>query len=344
MKASSSWSREQGKSAADFYTQTKTVYVEGLPCPGPVRPMMRTTGSGTMTTLERAPTTLPGPWQAVCFDLDGLLVDTEPIWMDAKEVLFERYGVAYDVADHVAVFGTSEDESARLLHAPHRPARIGDGPDPARVPGPGDGDAGRRDLRSRPGALELVAHLRGRVPIAVATNTRRSIAQTWSWSTAGLGGLVRRHRHQRRDDGPSRSPTCTCWPASAWVSRPAVAVGLEDSPTGVRAVKAAGLHCIAVPSDPGSDVSHRRRDRQTSLLELIDTGGGQMTAEAARARAGPDAASRPPTGSPSRVATVRTGNLLYTSGTARRHGPTARRCRARWAGTSPSRRATRRAG
>ena len=35
MKASSSWSREQGKSASEFFTQTKTVYLEGLPSLGP---------------------------------------------------------------------------------------------------------------------------------------------------------------------------------------------------------------------------------------------------------------------------------------------------------------------
>jgi aldehyde dehydrogenase (NAD+) len=34
MKGSSSWSREQGKAAADFYTQTRTVYVDGLPALG----------------------------------------------------------------------------------------------------------------------------------------------------------------------------------------------------------------------------------------------------------------------------------------------------------------------
>jgi len=34
MKGSSTWSREQGKSAADFFTQTRTVYVEGLPALG----------------------------------------------------------------------------------------------------------------------------------------------------------------------------------------------------------------------------------------------------------------------------------------------------------------------
>jgi alpha-ketoglutaric semialdehyde dehydrogenase len=35
MKASSSWSREQGHAADEFYTQTKTVYVDGLPVIGP---------------------------------------------------------------------------------------------------------------------------------------------------------------------------------------------------------------------------------------------------------------------------------------------------------------------
>ena len=35
MRGSSSWSREQGKSAAEFFTQTRTVYVEGLPTLGP---------------------------------------------------------------------------------------------------------------------------------------------------------------------------------------------------------------------------------------------------------------------------------------------------------------------
>lgn len=35
MKGSGSWSREQGRAAADFYTQSKTVYVEGLPTLGP---------------------------------------------------------------------------------------------------------------------------------------------------------------------------------------------------------------------------------------------------------------------------------------------------------------------
>jgi aldehyde dehydrogenase (NAD+) len=45
-KDSSSWSREQGHAAAEFYTQTKTVYVDGLPAVGPFDRDPGTTGAG----------------------------------------------------------------------------------------------------------------------------------------------------------------------------------------------------------------------------------------------------------------------------------------------------------
>lgn len=221
-----------------------------------------------MTTLERASATLPGRWQAVCFDLDGLLVDTEPIWMDAKEVLFERYGVAYHVADHVAVFGTSEVESATYFTR-----RIGLPPsetDRIRVEYLGI-VTGMLDaeIPIRPGALELVAHLRGRVPIAVATNTRRSIAQL----ILERAGLARSFDAIATSDEtrPKPAPDLYLLACQRLGIPPAQAVGLEDSPTGVRSVKAAGLHCIAVPSHPGSDVS--LADQVVgSLLDLIDMG------------------------------------------------------------------------
>ncbi|MEZ4596648.1 MAG: HAD-IA family hydrolase [Chloroflexota bacterium] len=50
---------------------------------------------------------------------------------------------------------------------------------------------------------------------------------------------------------------------------PADAVGLEDSPTGVAAVKAAGMTCVAVPSDPRR-TSRPRIVVVASLADLID--------------------------------------------------------------------------
>lgn len=207
-----------------------------------------------MKTLEHAPITLPGPWLAACFDLDGLLVDTEPIWMDAKEVLFERHGVAFHVADHLAVFGTSEVQAAtyftsrmgldasqvdrvRAEYLELVTTRLVEGPIPL-----------------QPGALELVSWLRGRMPIALVTNTRRPLADVILRRT-GLSGLF--DALATSDEAAAKpAPDLYLLGCRRLGIAPADAVGLEDSPTGARAVKAAGMHCIAVPSDPGADMSH----------------------------------------------------------------------------------------
>ena len=221
-----------------------------------------------MTTLERARTTLPGPWRAVCFDLDGLLVDTEPIWMDAKEALFAHYGVSFDVADHVAVFGTSEVQAAAYFTR-----RIG-------LP---EVDTERirveyldlvtamlldSEIPIQPGALEILTGLRGRVPVALATNTRRSLADM-ILERAGLIALFDAIATSDETE-PKPAPDIYLLACARLGVDPTAAVGLEDSPTGVRAVKAAGMHCICVPSAPDSDVSHAD-EIIGSLLDLLDT-------------------------------------------------------------------------
>ncbi|MCY7419188.1 MAG: HAD family phosphatase [Chloroflexi bacterium] len=214
-------------------------------------------------------TTLPGSWQAVCFDRDGLLVDTEPIWMDAKEVLFERYGIGFDAADHSAVFGTSEVQSAAYF------AR--------RMGLPASATERIRveyldivvqkldtDIPVQPGALELIASLRGRVPIALATNTRRPIAEM-VLRRVGLSSAFDAMATSDETQ-PKPAPHLYLLACERLGIAPGSAVGLEDSPTGVRAVKAAGMYCIAVPSAPDTDVSPADEIRG-SLLELIPTGG-----------------------------------------------------------------------
>lgn len=223
-------------------------------------------GSTTMTTQARTHTVLPGRWQAVCFDLDGLLVDTEPIWMDAKEVLFERYGIGFDAADHSAVFGTSEAQSAAYF---------------TRRMGLPESDTERirleyleivtqkldTDIPVQPGARELIASLRGRVPIALATNTRRPIVEM-VLERVGLAGSFDALATSDETQ-PKPAPHLYLLACQRLGIAPGSAVGLEDSPTGVRAVKAAGMYCIAVPSAPDTDVSPAD-EIIGSLLDLID--------------------------------------------------------------------------
>jgi HAD superfamily hydrolase (TIGR01509 family) len=208
---------------------------------------------------------LPGPFLGVCFDLDGLLVDTEPIWEDAKRLLFEAHEAPYDHTDHMAVFGASEAQSASYFTQ-----RLGLPPEATPEVGAEYLGIVERLMRGtipvRPGARELLASLRGRVPIALATNTRRALAEV-ILEHSGLAGSF--DAIATGDEVPPKpAPDVYLTACRRLGVRPADAVGLEDSNVGVRAVKAAGLTCIAIPSDPAADVTPADIVL-TSLHELI---------------------------------------------------------------------------
>ena len=58
------------------------------------------------------PVSLPGPWEGVVFDMDGLLVHTERQWLAAKLELCRRHDHVLSEADKAAVFGLADLESA----------------------------------------------------------------------------------------------------------------------------------------------------------------------------------------------------------------------------------------
>jgi beta-phosphoglucomutase-like phosphatase (HAD superfamily) len=194
------------------------------------------------------PTKLPGPFKGVVFDLDGLLVQTNKQWFRAKRMLFERRGMELTDEDLSAVFGAAEMESARYFAG-----RFGLRDD--EVPALRDEyldiviegiDLG---IDIKEGAAELVEHLAGTVPIAVASNTRRAIVERVLAQTP-FGD-----RFDAVNTGdevtPKPAPDIYLLACRRLGVEPSAAVALEDSPTGVRAAKAAGMHCVGVPSHDG---------------------------------------------------------------------------------------------
>jgi HAD superfamily hydrolase (TIGR01509 family) len=199
------------------------------------------------TEAGRGAPLLPGPFAAVVLDLDGLLVLTEDLWSHAKEILFGRHGVAFRREDHLAVFGTSERETAVYF-------ALRFGLDPARADDIRHeymsiaSELMGRDLDLTEGARELVAWLQGRVPLGLASNTRRELVER-ILAGVGLGDAF--DVVVTGDDGPPKpAPDLYLLACRRLGVDPAAAVALEDSPTGVSAARAAGLTCIGVPSAP----------------------------------------------------------------------------------------------
>jgi HAD superfamily hydrolase (TIGR01509 family) len=203
----------------------------------------------------------------VVFDLDGLLVDSEPLQERAIGAVLARYGVHLTAADFVSMVGIStprnfEDVLARrgpfaslerLLAQKHALYR----------------EIATAELRPMPGAVALVeAAAAAGVPRAVASSSPRADVDL-SLAAVGLDGLL--PLRVGGDEVQATKPAPDLYlRALDLLGLPAArCVGLEDTAHGVHAAKAAGLACVAVPNRQtcGQDLSVA--DRRVSSLEAL---------------------------------------------------------------------------
>ncbi len=198
---------------------------------------------------------------AIVFDLDGLLVDTEPRWEAAERRLIADLGGTWDPAVRQQLLGVGPETSARIL-AQH--LGVADEGMVARRLLVAALEEFRRGVRALAGAQELLTALQGRVPTAVATNSRRVLADT-AMAGAGLDGLVDALVCVEDVDEPKPAPDPYRRACAELGGEPTRSLAFEDSPPGIAAAVAAGLWTVAVPSVPGASV-----DGAHALLESLE--------------------------------------------------------------------------
>lgn len=187
--------------------------------------------------------------EAVCFDNDGLLLETESGWTRAEEVLFVRHGSTFTDDHKRYLIGSSgavaERKLAEMLAQPGRGPALW-----AELHGLVLAEFAR-GMAPMPGAFELVDALRAAgTPVALVTNSVRELAEL-CLATAGVG--ERFDVVLAREDVEHGKPAPDLYLAAcaALGADPARSVGLEDTATGIAALKAAGLTAVGVPSFPG---------------------------------------------------------------------------------------------
>lgn len=213
---------------------------------------------------------LSGRFRAVVFDMDGLLLDTETLWLASESELFRRHGGEFTMEDKLAVIGTSSEvTSAYFARRLDLPPEAG----PALVDELHElmHERVRRSVEGRPGAIELVRGLRDLddVRLGLASNSPRFLVDD-ALKSAGLTDAFETIVTADDVEHAKPAPDIYLLACERLGVPPSEALALEDSPSGIAAAKAAGLTCIAVPQFAETDVS--AADQVVDSLEdLLET-------------------------------------------------------------------------
>jgi HAD superfamily hydrolase (TIGR01509 family) len=215
--------------------------------------------------LRAMETSLP---DAVVFDNDGLLLDTESVWTRAEQDLFERRGIEFTAEHKRELVGTSAEIAGgileRRLGEPGRAAELIEELNELVVAELEHG------VEAMVGAHELLHQLKGRgTPIGLVSNSPLVFVRR-SLEIVGFEDRfdVVLSAHEVAAPKPAPDPYLEACRRLGVEAGPSV-IALEDSPTGVAAARAAGLTVIGVPSLEGVELGEAHEIAESLLDDVV---------------------------------------------------------------------------
>jgi HAD superfamily hydrolase (TIGR01509 family) len=188
---------------------------------------------------------VPNQLEAVLFDMDGLLVDTEPLWFETEADVMARLGAPWTEQDQEQLLGGSMDNTVGYLLA--RATRPAPPADVARWMTEGMlRRAAEGRVVVRPGARALLDEVaRAGLPFALVTGSQRPFTEAVLAST-GFRFPVTVTGDDVTRTKPDPEPYLLA--AKLLDADPGQCVALEDSPNGVASATTAGCLVVAVPT------------------------------------------------------------------------------------------------
>lgn len=183
--------------------------------------------------------------EAVVFDLDGVIVDSEHVWDEVREQLAHERGGRWHDRAQVDMMGMSSTEWSCYMHdvigLPEPPAEIS--------------DEVVRQMLARyeehlpliDGAADAVQRLAGRFRLAVASSANRPLID----AALTKSGLARHFEQTVSSEEVARgkpAPDVFLEAARRLEVAPGSCAAIEDSANGICAAHAAGMRVLAIPN------------------------------------------------------------------------------------------------
>jgi HAD superfamily hydrolase (TIGR01509 family) len=207
--------------------------------------------------------------KAILFDLDGLLVDSEPHSLASWEAILEERGVKLDQSTIDSILGQRIDATARTLidkyHLPDTAQALADAKTEYQI----THLAG--NVKPMPGLFELLDEIeRLGLKQAIASSGIRRYVE----AVLRVNGLLDRFSFVITGDQVAHgkpAPDVFLAAARALNVEPSDCLVLEDAPNGVQAAKAAGMTCIAVPDHSVARLDLSQADKVVTSLHDVRT-------------------------------------------------------------------------
>jgi HAD superfamily hydrolase (TIGR01509 family) len=183
--------------------------------------------------------------EAVVFDLDGVLLDSEQVWDAAREQLAKERGGAWHDRAQRDMMGMSSREWARYMHEtiglPEPPEEINHEV-VQRLSA-----SYRRNLPVIEGARETVERLAARWPLGLASSSNRELIDL-ALDLLGLSPLFRATVSSEEVARGKPAPDVYLEAARRLGVLPSRCAAIEDSHSGIRSAKPAGMRVVAIPN------------------------------------------------------------------------------------------------
>jgi HAD superfamily hydrolase (TIGR01509 family) len=202
--------------------------------------------------------------EAVIFDLDGVLVQSEELWDAARRELAADAGIEWPEGATDAMMGMSSREWSKYVH---EEVGVPDSPEEINRKVLERVEARyRSDLPWIAGAREAVERMGARFPLGLATSSNREIIDLVV-EAGGFEDLIRVTVSSEEVERGKPAPDVYLEAARRMEVDPERAAAIEDSTNGLLAAAAAGMRVIAIPND-----AHPPADRGLAVAaEVLDS-------------------------------------------------------------------------